>query len=76
MGRTRLEEELLELQARIKELEEILSNDSQLRAVIKEELDEVREEHATPRRSLIVFDEGDMEDEDLIDNEPVDITLS
>ncbi len=76
LGRTRLEEELLELQARIKELEEILSNDSQLRTVIKEELNEVREEHDTPRRSQIVFDEGDMEVEDLIDNEPVVITLS
>ncbi len=76
LGRTRLEEELLELQARIKELEEILGNDSQLRTVIKEELNEVREEHDTPRRSQIVFDEGDMEVEDLIDNEPVVITLS
>lgn len=76
LGRTRLEEELEELQARITELEEILRNESQLRAVIKEELTEVREEHDTPRRSQIVFDEGDMEVEDLIDNEPVVITLS
>ena len=36
LGRTRLEEELIELQARIKELQEILSNDSQLIEVIKE----------------------------------------
>jgi len=76
LGRTRLEEELVELQDRIKELEEILNNDDQLRAVIKNELSEVREEHDTPRRSQIVFDEGDMEVEDLIDNEPVVITLS
>ncbi|MEC9473921.1 MAG: DNA gyrase subunit A, partial [Actinomycetota bacterium] len=76
LGRTRLEEELVELQDRIKELEEILSNDDQLRTVIKNELSEVREEHDTPRRSQIVFDEGDMEVEDLIDNEPVVITLS
>ena len=76
LGRTRLEEELVELQERIKELEEILNNDTQLRAVIKNELSEVREEHETPRRSQIVFDEGDMEVEDLIDNEPVVITLS
>ena len=76
LGRTRLEEELEELQDRIKGLEEILSNENQLRAVIKNELTEVREEHDTPRRSQIVFDEGDMEVEDLIDNEPVVITLS
>ena len=66
----------MELQERIKELEEILNNDTQLRAVIKNELSEVREEHDTPCRSQIVFDEGDMEVEDLIDNEPVVITLS
>ena len=76
LGRTRLEEELVELKARIGELEQILNNESQLRAVIKEELSEVRAEHDTPRRSQIVFDEGDMEVEDLIDNEPVVITLS
>ena len=76
LGRTRLEEELVELKARIAELEQILNNESQLRAVIKEELSEVRAEHDTPRRSQIVFDEGDMEVEDLIDNEPVVITLS
>ena len=76
LGRTRLEEELVELQERINDLEEILNNDTQLRAVIKNELSEVREEHDTPRRSQIVFDEGDMEVEDLIDNEPVVITLS
>jgi len=76
LGRTRLEEELVELQERIKELEEILNNETQLRSVIKSELSEVREEHDTPRRSQIVFDEGDMEVEDLIDNEPVVIILS
>ena len=76
LGRTRLEEELVELQERIKELEEILNNETQLRSVIKRELSEVREEHDTPRSSQIVFDVGDMEIEDLIDNEPVVITLS
>ena len=76
LGRTRLEEELVELRARIEELESILNSETQLRSVIKEELNEVRVEHDTPRRSQIVFDAGDMEIEDLIDNEPVVVTLS
>ena len=76
LGRTRLEEELVELRKRIEELEGILGSETQLRNVIKEELTEVRSEHDTPRRSQIVFDAGDMEVEDLIDNEPVVITLS
>ena len=76
LGRTRLEEELVELRARIEELEGILNSETQLRSVIKEELNEVRVEHDTPRRSQIVFDAGDMEIEDLIDDEPVVVTLS
>ena len=76
LGRTRLEEELVELRARMEELEGILNSETQLRSVIKEELNEVRLEHDTPRRSQIVFDAGDMEIEDLIDNEPVVVTLS
>ena len=76
LGRTRLEEELVELRERIKHLQAILDDEDQLRAEIKEELEEVRADHDTPRRSQIVFDEGDMEVEDLIDDEPVVITLS
>ena len=76
LGRTRLEEELVELRERIKQLQAILDDEAQLRAVIKQELEEVRADHDTPRRSQIVFDEGDMEVEDLIDDEPVVITLS
>jgi DNA gyrase subunit A len=76
LGKTRLEEELVELRARMEELEGILNSETQLRSVIKEELNEVRAEHDTQRRSQIVFDPGDMEIEDLIDNEPVVVTLS
>jgi DNA gyrase subunit A len=76
LGRTRLEEELLELRNRITDLESILGDETNLRLVIKEELLEVRGEHDTPRRSQITFDMGDMEIEDLIDDVPVVITLS
>lgn len=76
LGRTRLEEELMELTNRIADLESILGDENKLRLVIKEELLEVRAEHDTPRRSQITFDMGDMEIEDLIDDVPVVITLS
>ena len=76
LGRTRLEEELAELQIQIAELEAILGDDARLRSVIKEELTEVRDEHASPRRSQITFDPGDMEVEDLIDDEDIVVTLS
>ena len=76
LGRTRLEEELAELRERIEELEEILGDEATLRSVIKDELAEVREEHVSPRRSQITFDPGDMEVEDLIDDEDIVVTLS
>ena len=47
-----------------------------LRTVIKNELAEVREKHADERRSKITFDVGDMNIEDLIDDEELVVTLS
>lgn len=76
LGRTRLEEELGELQVTIADLEAILGDDLTLRSVIKDELMEVRDEHATPRRSQITFDPGDMDIEDLIDDEDLVVTMS
>jgi DNA gyrase subunit A len=76
LGRTRLEEELADLRERISELEAILGDESRLRAVIKEELTEVRDEHGSDRKSQITFDPGDMEVEDLIDDEDLVVTLS
>ncbi len=76
LGRARLEEELAELQERIAELEAILGDDARLRQVIIDELDSIRDEFAEPRRSEITFDPGDMEDEDLIDDEPLIVVMS
>jgi DNA gyrase subunit A len=44
--------------------------------IIKDELTVVREKYATPRRSDIAPDDGEMAIEDLIPNEPVIITLT
>ncbi len=76
LGRTQLEDELEKLAVTIAELEAILGDDQLLRSVIKEELDEIRSAHAIERRSEITFDPGNMEDEDLIDDEPLVVTLS
>ena len=76
LGRERLEEEMEQLRATIAELEAILSDDARLRAVIKEELIEVREEFATPRRTTIEHDDGDLEIEDLIDDEEMVVVLT
>jgi DNA gyrase subunit A len=76
LGRERLEEEMSELRATIADLEAILADDARLRAVIKEELAEIRDEFATPRRTTLEHDEGDLEIEDLIDDEEVVVVMT
>lgn len=76
LGRERLEEEMAQLRATIAELEAILNDDAKLRGVIKEELTEIRDEFATPRRTTLEHDDGDLEIEDLIDDEEVVVVMT
>jgi DNA gyrase subunit A len=76
LARIDLEGEMAELSATIADLQAILGDDGRLREVIKTELGEVREKFATPRRSEITYDPGDLDIEDLIDDEDLVVTLS
>jgi len=76
LGRAELDEELTKLRETMAELEAILSDEGKLRGVIKTELSEVREQYASPRRAQVTFDEGDMNVEDLIDDEELVLTMS
>jgi DNA gyrase subunit A len=76
LARIDLETELDELRQRIAELEAILADESRLRAVIKEELLDVKERFADERRSEITYDIGDIDIEDLIDDEELVVTMS
>jgi DNA gyrase subunit A len=76
LGREQLETELAELRETIAELEAILADDAKLRQVIKDELVQIRADYATPRRSEITLDPGDIDIEDLIDDEELVVTLS
>jgi DNA gyrase subunit A len=76
LGRERLEEEMAQLRATIAELEAILNDDAKLRTVIKEELTQIRDEFATPRRTSLEHDDGDLEIEDLIDDEEVVVVMT
>ncbi len=72
----KLREELAELQATIKELESILASKTKLRAVIKDELGEVRKQYGDARRTPITVDTGDLDTLDLIEDEEVVVVLS
>lgn len=76
LGRARLEEELADLRETIAELEAILNDDGRLREVIKEQLNEVKDEVADPRRSELMHDPGEIDIEDLIDDEDLVFTMS
>ena len=76
LGRANLEEEMAELRETIKELEAILNDEGRLNEVMKEELLEVREEEADERRSQLMHDPGEIDIEDLIDDEDLVFTMS
>ena len=60
----------------IKDLLDILDKESRVLTIIKDELTEIKEKHASPRRCPILPDEGEIAIEDLIANEPMIVTLS
>jgi DNA gyrase subunit A len=60
----------------IKDLLDILAKESRVMSIIKQELQDIKAKHATPRKSEIVPDEGEIAIEDLIANEGVIITLT
>jgi DNA gyrase subunit A len=61
---------------RIKDLLDILAKETRVMSIIKTELKEIKAKYATPRRTEIVPDEGEIAIEDLIANEGVIITLT
>ncbi|MGE3618857.1 MAG: DNA gyrase subunit A [Acidimicrobiia bacterium] len=76
LARIDIETRIDELRAEVAELEAILADEGRLRTVIKDELAEIKEKFATARRSRITLDSGDMDIEDLIDDEELVVTLS
>ena len=76
LSRIELDSEMEKLRETITELNAILADRNVLNTVIKTELGEIRSEFATPRRSVITWDPGDMSIEDLIEDRELVITLS
>src|SRR5690349_2572648 len=72
----KLEAELKEVRATIKELKSILASKPKRMAILKEEMDEVAESFGDDRRTEIVADQGEFTVEDLIAEEDMVITIS
>jgi len=68
--------EYREILEKIEDLLDILQRDDRLKAVIRLELEAIREQFADPRRTEIVIDHSDLTVEDLISEEDVVVTIS
>ncbi|MEZ8015830.1 MAG: DNA gyrase subunit A [Ascidiaceihabitans sp.] len=76
IGVKEVTDELEELAAKIKEYLEILGSRERIMGIIADELIEIRDQFAVPRRTQIVDWSGDMEDEDLIEKEDMVVTVT
>ncbi|HYE44528.1 MAG TPA: DNA gyrase subunit A [Caulobacter sp.] len=76
LGRDEIYNEAGNLSGAIAELLELLSDRANIMRVVREELVEVKERFAVPRRTQIIEGEGEIEDEDLIPREEMVITVT
>jgi len=76
LGRDEIGDELSKLAAEISDYLEILRSRERIMGIIKDELIEVRDAFATPRKTQIVDWESDLDDEDLIAREDMVVTVS
>jgi DNA gyrase subunit A len=76
LGREEISEELDKLALEIKDYLDILRSRARVQAIIKTELTDVKSEFATPRKTVIIEQEGEVEDEDLIQREDMVVTVS
>src|ERR1700675_4391227 len=75
-GRAEIAEALNKLAAEIAEYLEILASRARVMGIIRDELVAVKTAFATPRRTIILDSDADMEDEDLIQREDMVVLVS
>ena len=76
LGRSQLESEAAEKRSLIAELEALLADEVRIRMLIRDELREISEKFAVERRSSLEIDPGELDIEDLIDDDDLVFTMS
>ena len=76
LGREEISEELDKLAIEIADYLDILRSRARIQSIIKTELAEVKNAFGTPRKTVIMEQEGEVEDEDLIQREDMVVTVS
>src|SRR2546421_955905 len=76
LGRDEIKDELDKLAAEIADYLDILRSRARIQGIVKDELAQVKKSFATPRRTRIVEQVDEVEDEDLIHREDMVVTVS
>ncbi|MGY3527584.1 MULTISPECIES: DNA gyrase subunit A [Bradyrhizobium] len=76
LGRDEISDELDKLAAEIADYLDILRSRARVQGIVKTELAEVKQQFATARKTVIIEQEGEVEDEDLIQREDMVVTVS
>ena len=76
LEREKIENEYNELMKRIAYYKSLLADEVLLMGVIKDELTEIRDKFGDERRTKIIRDEGEFDEEDLVEEENVTITFT
>ncbi len=76
LGRDEIAAELDKLADEIADYLDILRSRARIQTIVKDELKAIKAEFATPRRTVIIEQEGEVEDEDLIQREDMVVTVS
>nr|WP_112664205.1 DNA gyrase subunit A [Microvirga flavescens] len=76
LGRDEIGDELSKLSAEISDYLDILRSRVRIMSIIKDELIEIRNAFATPRKTIITDWDADVDDEDLIQREDMVVTVS
>ena len=76
LERSKIENEYAELMKKIDELKKILADQNRLLAVIRDEMLQIKEKYADPRKTEIIFDSSDISIEDMVPDENTVITAT
>lgn len=76
LEREKIEEEYAELQKKIAYYKELLADDDKMMGVIRDELLEIKEKYKDARRTKIIADAKEIDEEDLIQEKQVVVTLT
>jgi len=76
LEREKVEQEYKELQEKIRYLSDLLADERKIYGVIKKELLEIKEKFADRRKTVIIYEDEEIDQEDLIIEEDVVITVT